>query len=723
MPGTASRYARLVLMLLIFWGAALHYMMLIPPFEGSDEREHLGYVTQLRAGAFPDPRISMENLAVQASAQAPLHYILVTLWSRLAPDYEWDGELPDNPWRSYVRPLPGSDNPNFTLFGPDQLPYEHNPNIGRSVIWQRFVSAFEGILTAALAYTAARAMLPAGWALFVMLIFSFNSVLVQIFALMTNDAAAILFGIFATYRLVVLSSRSITPRALLLTGIVVGFGTLTKLSVLAFVPVAGVIILLRRWKDWRAIIREGLLLALPVALIGGPWYLYQGIAFGDPLGIQPHLRMNWAHIPPRTLAQAISQDGLIPLFTLWSGYAWALLITGSWVFIFNTLLLGLGAIGCARAFRRLWQDYRFTIIALGLAWTGVFAAYLRWWTMFTFMNGRHLLPGYLALILLATLGLRYGWSARSGRVFRLAFATLTVFVAVVVVGNITLVEAFREITFPPEEAPRLEGTRLQFGDAVFMGYHIEPQPLSPAVPVNVTTCWQSLRQNARLPMPYAFSFHLVADDTIYAGRESYPGMGRYTNWQPNRAFCDEFTLTQHKPFEAGRGYRVAVTLFDPQTTAPLPDNNANGPFVGWAAVPGPVLDAPAQENAPFNFDGLYLLDYEMTVQNNLLNLLTQWGTGNWSPRPVTFFVHVFDSAGSLVGQFDTLLGEDTYPVWLWGQNERAYEQAYSIPLTAAVYPLTVRAGIYETQTQERLPVRDTQGSLLPDGLAGLGNLP
>jgi hypothetical protein len=134
-----------VFVLLLFWGAVLRYLTLIPPFEGSDEREHLGYVTQLRAGSFPDPRTSMENLAVQASAQAPLHYVLVVLWSRLAPDYWWDGELPDNLWRSYVRPLPGGDNPIIRSLAPIRRRLSTNPTIGVSLLWQRFVSAFEGM--------------------------------------------------------------------------------------------------------------------------------------------------------------------------------------------------------------------------------------------------------------------------------------------------------------------------------------------------------------------------------------------------------------------------------------------------------------------------------------------------------------------------------------------------------------------------------------------------
>jgi multisubunit Na+/H+ antiporter MnhC subunit len=61
-------------------------------------------------------------------------------------------------------------------------------------------------------------------------------VLVQIFALLTNDAAAILFGTFCT-RTACRALPPADPRALLLTGIVIGL-RVTKLSVLVYVPAA-----------------------------------------------------------------------------------------------------------------------------------------------------------------------------------------------------------------------------------------------------------------------------------------------------------------------------------------------------------------------------------------------------------------------------------------------------------------------------------------------------
>lgn len=724
------RYARIVLILLLFWGAVLRYMTLIPPFEGSDEREHLGYVTQLRGGTFPDPRTSLQNLAVQASGQAPLHYLLTVLWSRLAPDYTWDGELPDNLWRSYVRPLPGHDNPNYTLFGPDHIPYEPNPNIGVSVLWQRFVSAFEGMLAVALAYSTACLLLPTRWALFVTLMVAFNSVLVQIFALLTNDAAAILFGFFCTYRLAALLKRPVTLRGLLLTGVVIGLGTLTKLSVLVFVPVAGVVVLLRAYDAaprplaWgrlaRQVVGQGLWLALPVLVIGGPWYLYHGIVYGDPLGIEPHLRMNWAHIPPRSLALALAQDGFTPLLTLWSGYAWGLVTTGGWVYAANLLLLAAGLFGFGRAFRRLWQTQRFVIITLALAWAGVFIAYLRWWTMFTFMNGRHLLPGYLALMILAALGLSYGWNARAGRTIRVIFGSLTVFIAWVIVGQVTLVEAFTTITFPPEQVPALQGTPLQFGEVKFLGYRLNPPALSAGEPIQATICWQSLRQDGRLAVPYGFAFHLVADETIHAGRESYPGMGKYTYWQPNRAFCDRFDLNlrPEQPIEPGRGYQIAVSLFDPQTGASLPDDAGVGPFVGWVGAHGPALAAAAHANALFDFDGALLLESRLGGTPTGVQVDLAWGTAAWRARPVTLFIHVTDRQGALVGQHDTPLGGTVYPAFLWGENENTLQTRYLIDTPPGEY--TVYMGLYTPEDFTRLPVLGGRGQSAPDGRAILG---
>jgi hypothetical protein len=169
-------------------------------------------------------------------------------------------------------------------------------------------------------------------------------------------------------------------------------------------------------------------------------------------------------------------------------------------------------------------------------------------------------------------------------------------------------------------------------------------------------------------------------------------MGKYTLWQPGRAFCDRFELQMKQAFVPARGYHVAVSLFDPQTTAPLPENSGNGPFVGWVASPGPMLTPAERDSARFDFDGINCWIMRWTTADGItLNL--HWGTGDWQPRPVTLFVHVLNANGDLVGPPDAPLGGDVYPAFLWGQNERTYDQTLDVPLAPGdytVYACTTR---------------------------------
>jgi hypothetical protein len=143
--------------------------------------------------------------------------------------------------------------------------------------------------------------------------------------------------------------------------------------------------------------------------------------------------------------------------------------------------------------------------------------------MFTFMNARHLLPGYLALLVLAALGIEYGWSRRAARLMRVTFAALTVFVAWVIVGNVTLYEAFRTITFPPEDAPPLDGTRLQFGDAEFMGYRLDPPVVRTATRQRDIACVRchTTRCPSRMASPFTSSRTIT---------RSMPGASRSPAW-------------------------------------------------------------------------------------------------------------------------------------------------------------------------------------------------
>jgi uncharacterized membrane protein len=744
-----SHLMRCVALLLLFWGAVIHFLVTLPPFEGSDEDKHFGYVTHLRdTGQFPDPRQSLQLPARQASGQAPLYYVLVRLWSELAPPYTWDGNLPLNPYVNPVRPVMyWPDNANVFLFGPDQIPY--NPPLVSALLWQRFLSPMMGMLAVSLAHCAARPLLSRVWAQFAMLLFAFNPVLIFMFSYVTNDAAAILASAAVTFCLLGLLRRNLTRRSLFISGVVIGLGVLTKANVLVFAPIAVGVLLVRIYrvehrqtlkrpaaeesnpprglKNAGKILIEAASLVLPIALIGAPWYVWNGIQYGDPFGIQPHARTFWALPTPRSMSEALLvtlADGAYQIRSLWYGVASGVVMSSHTVLVAPLVLLVLGIIGYVRRWRAILRLYRFEMLVLLLACAAIFLAYVRWLMAFDSVTGRLLLPGYPALVLLVTLGLARGWGSNVMRVVRLVGGSTVVFGAVILSGYVTLPWFYTLFTMSPDAVQSLAGEAARFGEVEFMGYRIEPQRLTEGIMPRAVVCWRSLRDDARLPVPYAFAFHITGQDgTVYYGRDSLPGLGLYTNWQPGRAFCDRFALEQRQALVPGRGYRVAVGLFDPATQERVPEDDGKT-FVGWIAAPGEMLTDAERASALYNFEGVYLLDLSFIQDDDSLNVGTDWGTGEWQPRSLTVFIHVADDSGQPVTQLDLPLGGEDYPSVSWGKHERTYSAEYEVPIPSTLSPgeYPILLGVYDSQTLIRLNVVDAGGVPQADNVIHVGTL-
>jgi hypothetical protein len=561
------------------------------------------------------------------------------------------------------------------------------------------------------------------------------------FSYVTNDAAAILASAAATFCLILLACRPLTPRLLLTTGVIIGLAALTKASVVVFAPIAVVLVLSRQTFKCLATekpsplkglkkARGGLIavtmLVLPMLLIAAPWYVWNAIQYGDPFGIQPHARTFWALATPRSMGEALLftlSDGAYQIRSMWYGVASGVVMSTHSVVIAPAILFVLSMIGYMRCWRVLLRRFPLVLLALGAVCAAVFVAYVNWLTRFDSVTGRLLLPGYLALVLLVTLGLAYsGWSRAFLGGLRLVSGAAIVFGAVIITGCITLPWFYTMFTVSPGDVPPLAGDTARFGDVEFMGYRIEPDRLSDDVLPRATVCWRSLREDERLSVPHAFAFHIVGQDgTVYYARDSYPGLGLYTNWQPGRAFCDRFTMEQRQPPIPGNGYRVAIGLFDPGSQKRVPEDDGKS-FVGWVAAPGEPLTDAERANAPYNFEDVYLLDVAHTQSDGSFSVQTEWGTGDWQPRPLTMFIHLVDENGQLVTQLDLPLGGDDYPSALWGDNERTVTTTYDVPLPGSLPAgeYSILLGLYDSQTLERLAAVDTNGTPQEDKVVRIG---
>lgn len=102
-------------------------------------------------------------------------------------------------------------------------------------------------------------------------------------------------------------------------------------------------------------------------------------------------------------------------------------------------------------------------------------------------------------------------------------------------------------------------------------------------------------------------------------------------------------------------------------------------------------------------------------QTKPLALHLYWQTSKKLARDYTVFVHIYSSDGKLVAQKDATPVHGTFPTTQWEPNETivdSYEIAIPRDVPGGAY--TLMAGMYDSQTQVRLPVVDNLGKPGPD---------
>jgi hypothetical protein len=115
---------------------------------------------------------------------------------------------------------------------------------------------------------------------------------------------------------------------------------------------------------------------------------------------------------------------------------------------------------------------------------------------------------------------------------------------------------------PPDD---LQGPVIDYGGMSFVGYQID----DPAIHLHdwkrVKLCWETLPNHREIPVPYAFALHIVGpENTILGGRESYPGLGTYTLWEPGK-------LLRHLPVtgEVIRAFTHRVSIMKRAVCSPV----------------------------------------------------------------------------------------------------------------------------------------------------------
>jgi 4-amino-4-deoxy-L-arabinose transferase-like glycosyltransferase len=395
--------AALPFLLGIYFLTATAYNMAIPIGEAPDEIPHIEYVRILSStGQLPtiprdSPRYNYE------AEQPPFYYLLQAMWMRLLwPSSRLVPDMKENPAFSFRHMR---DPANVYL-------HEYPASDAIPAHFIRLLSTLIGVAMLVLVWVAARFVWPhdRDTAVIATGLAALLPGSTFIFAIVSNDTLAGTLGAAILFMLLVSVRRGISLRWMLLTGIVLGVGILTKRSLLVLLPLLIVVPLLAPAPDRRTrwlSIATGFAAAIAV----GAWpFIYNLTNYGDP----------FASAVTEQAKQAIDSPlGQIPAFWLLPGYV-VNLFNSLWgvfglrnielptiVYGFYYVLCGLALLGILYHHRvkRAGKDDTTIVLVLAVTVLLIYAGVAYQNTHFWAIQGRLLLPGFAALVLLLGYGL------------------------------------------------------------------------------------------------------------------------------------------------------------------------------------------------------------------------------------------------------------------------------------------------------------------------------
>jgi hypothetical protein len=709
------------------------YSVATPIFEASDEVWHFPVVQHLKTtGQLPVQQPGVVTTWQQEGSQPPLYYALMAL--AISPI-----DTSDFPDRLYANPhaVPGDPsldaNRNLVIHSPaENFPWR---NTTLAVHLIRFFSILMGAGTIVLSYLIARRIfhdrpaIPIGTAALI----AFNPMFIFISASVNNDNLTILLASLALYLSVVCwyeppgrVNRSGWGRRLLL-GIVLGGAALSKVSGLTLLPIVALLLTVRhlRRHEWREWIFTGILIALPVIVIAGWWYLRNLQLYGELLGLDTMVAIAGT--------RSVSPIDLVPEFDGFRYSYWALLgavniVTFPLAYVIFDLFTLLSAGGGIVWFWRNRRSDQFWLLLILLGYVLiVFIGVVRWTMMTPASQGRLMFPAISVISLLLWLGwesiLDFAVRAFGGlwivNFTRLRWAMpifMLIIAAVVPFRDIAPAYAGPQLMTEQQLPSDLKRLEVDYGDQLrLVGYRLA-EPLARTDSVEFTLYWQCLQPAATDDSIFVIVYGRQLQEL--GKRDAYPYHGLYATSQcpPGQVFADPYRI----PIKTGNADRptilrtqIGVKEWVSNTELQPTANGATAPAVmlttgklasEWLIANDVRLDYRVSEH-------IRLLDASIQRGDDEGKLVLRWqATGN-PPENYMTFVHILDANGKMIGQADgpTLNGD--YPTNWWSPNEIVVDER-PLPLPPGADRVTI--GLYRLSDQTRLPVLDPAGQRVPN---------
>ncbi len=398
MSGVSRRFAAswLILIIMTYLLVGTLFAVYTPAWQAPDEPAHYNYIRYLaQEGRFPvlqygdypheylkeiksehfPPELSIDPIRYEFY-QPPLYYLLAT--------------------------------PVFKLFGGALVPLRLlSVALGAGLVWVAY--------RLALAVCPTPSALALGTAAFV----AFLPMHVATTAAVNNDTLSELLLALALWGLVhYLQGETKAKKTLILVGILLGLGLLTKLTTLIAVTVGVATVILRRWRHARQVAGDLAWLLIPAVLLVLPWLVrnvtvygwpdltgqarHDAVVEGQPTTTQWLADYGWQHL--------IRQGLRTTYHSFWGQFGWMAVPMDRRIYLASGVFVVVataGLIGWLVTLLRGSPDWRqrcAPVVPLLLSVLLTFFGYLWYNTKFVQHQGRYLFPALIPLSLAVTLG-------------------------------------------------------------------------------------------------------------------------------------------------------------------------------------------------------------------------------------------------------------------------------------------------------------------------------
>ncbi|MCL4297800.1 MAG: hypothetical protein KJ077_18810 [Anaerolineae bacterium] len=270
-----------------------------------------------------------------------------------------------------------------------------------------------------------------------------------------------------------------------------------------------------------------------------------------------------------------------------------------------------------------------------------------------------------------------------------------------------------------EQESTWQPVRASFKSEVLLaGYRVEPATLKPGESVTLFLNWQAQRP---IDGDYYLFIHLfdVVQDRRW-GQVNTPLTGLLFNahrWPVGLTVPDRhlFTLPADAPDGA---YRFEVGLYEAASQQRLPVSTGDTTLTSDKLILGKIQvwqQPPAPPQYPLEYiqfgEAIALTGYDRPTSTlrpgQSLSFNLHWQARAAVLPNYTVFTHLLDRAGQLRAQQDNPPQQGRYPTSWWSPGETIVDaHTLFLPPDLAPGPYTLRLGLYQSETGQRLPLKN-----------------